>query len=473
MSLRRRQRLLTLIPALLGIFCTGNATADDESGQAIPQRPAIEFNRWQEDWSVLADPALRTEPLDDLKYIPLSNSDPHSYISLGAGLRERFESNDAPSFGVGGQPAEDYVIERAEVYADIHPDIHWQIFTEIQDDRAFWKQELTPVDADKFDVEQAFVAFTASLLDGTLKARVGRQEIGFDLQRFVSERDGPNVRQAFDAAWLNWEGKLWRFIAFWSHPVETVDVRPFDDYSNPHFQYGGFRAERKEVGPGTLSAYLTRYEDDGARFLFAQGNERRNIVDVRYAGDRGGIDWDLETMGQGGQIGERQIRAWNVGAITGYTLASFGWNPRVALQFDGASGNKSNGAGSFGTFNPLFPNGYYVTLSGYTGDTNLYHVKPSVTVSPLHNLKVTVAGGFLWRETTADAIYLQPDIPVVGTAGHGSHWSSAYAQLRADCVLTAHLTGALEFNHYAIGQTIRDAGGHDSDYWGVELKYQW
>ncbi len=32
-------------------------------------RPAILNNRWQEDWSALADPALRTEPLDSLKYI--------------------------------------------------------------------------------------------------------------------------------------------------------------------------------------------------------------------------------------------------------------------------------------------------------------------------------------------------------------------------------------------------------------------
>ena len=37
-----------------------------------PQRPAILFNRWQEDWSVLADPDVPREPLDKLKYIPLN-----------------------------------------------------------------------------------------------------------------------------------------------------------------------------------------------------------------------------------------------------------------------------------------------------------------------------------------------------------------------------------------------------------------
>ena len=35
------------------------ARAEEEA-----KRPEIRTNRWQEDWSALADPALRTEPLD-------------------------------------------------------------------------------------------------------------------------------------------------------------------------------------------------------------------------------------------------------------------------------------------------------------------------------------------------------------------------------------------------------------------------
>ena len=455
-----------LIPAL--------AQESDSPGGAItPERPSIEFNRWKEDWSVLADPALRTEPLDDLKYIPFSSSDPKSYMSLGAGLRERFESNDAPSFGVGKQPSEQYVIERAEVDVDIHPNAHWQLFTQLQDDRAFGKQVLTPVDADKFDLEQAFIAYQGSLGGGTLKMRIGRQEIGFDLQRFVSERDGPNVRQAFDAAWVDWEKAPWRLITFWSHPVKDVDVHPFDDYSSPHFQYGGFRVERRDVGPGAVSVYVSRYELDDSKFLFATGYERRDIVDARYAGARDDFDWDLEAMGQGGTLGPKRVSAWALGALNGFTFRDIQWLPRVGLQVDAASGTRRPESTTVGTFNPLFPNGYYVTLSGYTGDTNLLHFKPSITISPVRGLKVMGAVGLLWRETTADAIYLQPDIPIQGTAGRGGRWTAVYGQLRADCVFNAHLTGALEINDYAIGETIRQVGGHDSDYVGLELKFQW
>ena len=87
------------------------------------------------------------------------------------------------------------------------------------------------------------------------------------------------------------------------------------------------------------------------------------------------------------------------------------------------------------------------------------------------DLSVMAAMGLQWRATTADAIYVQPNVAVAGTAGHGSPWSGVYAQLRADYRFNANLTGAFEAVHYQIGDTLRRAGGHDSDYIGIELKY--
>jgi len=94
----------------------------------LPARPTIGMNRWQEDWAVLADPSLRTEPFDNLKYIPLSPDDPKSYVSFGLDLRERFESLNASTFGVGGIPVQNYVLDREYIHADIRPNQNWQIF---------------------------------------------------------------------------------------------------------------------------------------------------------------------------------------------------------------------------------------------------------------------------------------------------------------------------------------------------------
>ena len=439
----------------------------------LPARPTIGMNRWQEDWSVLADPSLRTEPFDNLKYIPLSPDDPKSYVSFGLDLRERFESLNAATFGVGGIPVQNYVLDREYIHADIRPNQNWQIFIQLQDDYAPGKSIITPVDRDPLDLAQGFVTYSGDLADGEVKVRVGRQEMAFDLQRFVSIRDGPNVRQAYDAAWLDWEKDPWRIISFWSEPVVYIPQGVFNDYSNGHFQYGGFRVERRDVGPGRLSAYYSRYDLDNSHFLFASGSERRNIFDVRYAGDYAGWDWDLESMVQTGSVGAKTARAWALGTLGGFTFADANWRPRLGLQVDAATGDQNPKSSTLGTFNPLFPNGYYFTLAGLTTYANLIHVKPSVTVKPTSALTFLAAAALQWRETTADAVYVVPNIPVRGTAGSAGRWTGAYGQIRAEYAFNGHLTGAIEAVYFGVGSAIRRAGGHDSDYVGVELNFGW
>ena len=434
-----------------------------------PARPKILFNRWQEDWSVLANPAVPREPLDDLKYIPLA---PNAYLSLGANLRERFEANDAVNFGVGGAKPQEYIISRLEADADLR----WsglQAFVQFQSDFAPGKSRLTPVDQNRLDLEQAFLAYTAEIGGGTLRLRAGRQQIGFDLQRFISVRDGPNVRQSYDALWADYEHGGWRFISFYSQPVQNRDLHTFDDYSSNHLTYGGVHAEYKTSDQSSATVILSQFKQDNAHFLSASGTELRNILDLRYAGQADNFDWDLEWMGQSGHIGNDSIKAWAMGLRTGYILSDIGWTPRLGFQLDAASGDSNPHDRTLGTFNPLFPNGYYLALAGYTGYTNFIHVKPSVTVKPTTNLSATIAVAAQWRETTADAVYTLPNIPVAGTAGRGGSYTGTYLQARFDWQATEHFSAALEAVRFQVADSIRQAGGHDGTYLGVEGKIGW
>jgi hypothetical protein len=442
------------------------AQADDSEAS----RPTILFNRWQEDWSVLANPEVPREPFDDLKYAPLWTG---AYVSLGADIRERFEAQDAENFGVGDTPSQEYVISRTEG----HVDFHWdglQAFVQLQSDFAPGKLILTPVDQDRLDLEQAFVAYRIEFGDGgELQVRAGRQQIAFDLQRFISVRDGPNVRQSFDALWMEYKLGKWLFTGFYSQPVQDRDLRVFDDYSSNSFTYGGVHAEYRFTGTIGVSASISQFKQDDVRWIAVAGDELRNVFDGRFFGTYKDFDWDVEGMGQLGHIAEDHIAAWAIGALAGYTFEAVGWTPRLGLQLDAASGNSNPNSKTFGTFNPLFPNGYYVTLAGFTGYTNFVHVKPSITVKPVPELTVMLAVADQWRETTADAVYTQPDIPVAGTANHGSAYTGAYVQGRLDWQVNAHLTASLEAVRFNVAESVIQAGGHDGNFVGVESKFAW
>lgn len=474
--MRGSRRLIATLGAMIaaaaGSHAQAQATSPEntaDSAVKTPARPAIKSNRWQEDWSALADPALRTEPLDRLKYLPLGDV---GYVSLGATLRDRFETNDASAFGISGRD-DSYVLQRFQVHADARLGENWEVFTQLEDVRAFGKHQLGGADQNRLDLRLAFVAYDKTVDGRTFKARVGRQDMAFDLQRFVSSRDGPAVRQSFDAVWADYETGTWRFIGFLSQPVQYADDKAFDDRSSGHFRFDMLRVERHVHGTNELSAYYARYARSLGRYGDAVGEEDRDVFDARYAAKIGAWDWDLEGMAQRGSVGSTTVRAWAMGAVGGYTLKGARWTPRLGLQVDAASGDHRKGDGELGTFNPLFPNGVYFTKGSYTGYANLVHVRPSVTVKPTPKLSLQVAAAAQWRETTRDAIYTAPNIALPGSAGVGGRWTGAYGQVHADYVFNRHLTGLLEAVHYDVGQAIRAIGGRDADYLGIELKFGW
>ena len=284
-------------------------------------------------------------------------------------------------------------------------------------------------------------------------------------------RDGPNIRQSYDAAWADYEIGTWRIISFYSRPVQDRNERVFDDYSSTKLTLSGFRVERQLNASTSLAAYFTHYTEAGSHYLTASGNERRGNFGVHMSGKSGTVDWNAETMTQLGQVGPDGVFAWAVGALAGYSFQKTPWKPRLGLQLDAASGNSNPHSHTLGSFNPMFPNGSYLTLAGYSGYVNFMQVKPSITLHPTSALKLMLAIAPQWRQTTADAVYTQPDIAVAGAAGQPGTYTGTYGQIRLDWTICPSAAFAIEAVHFQVGNVIRRAGGHHGDYVGVQISY--
>jgi hypothetical protein len=452
------------VTVLLCSFTAARAPAQDSTAE----RPQINWlNRSEEDWSALADRSLTIGPFDSLKYVPLG-VDSDSYLSFGLTTRQRIESS---SFRLGIIGEDAYLLSRLQAHADVRLRSRVQLFVQVADYRAPGAGLKTPVDQNRLDVEQAFAGVAFTVGPGTLLVRLGRQEVPLDRQRFISNRDGPNVRQPVDALCVIYDSATWRLAGYYTQPVQTIDGSAFDDSSSRRLTFSGVRVERRRFAGGVVSLYFASLRDASAASVAITGRETRHVFDVRYAGKRGTWDWDVEGMGQGGRLGDKVIRAWGIGSVLGRTFDTDTLSPRLALQGDAASGTTNSHPDRVGTFNPLFPNGSYVTLAGYPGYANFLHVKPSVTLQPTRSTSIVLAGAGLWRATTSDAIYVLPAMPVPGSSGRPGAYSGSYAQVRAEWRLSPHLTSTLELDRFWHGDVLRSSGANDGHYASLDLRF--
>jgi hypothetical protein len=186
--------------------------------------------------------------------------------------------------------------------------------------------------------------------------RGGRQEIGLGSQRLVSVRDGPNIRCAFDGVRGFWSDGPYRIDALYFKPV-TILPGSFDDKTSNTEHLGGIYLTGPVPRLGALNAdlYWFDYARDAAKFASGTADERRQLVGARLFGKASGFDWDVGGVCQGGSFGARDISAWTIASNFGYTFANLPASPRLGLKADIASGDKSGGKGSLGTFNALYP----------------------------------------------------------------------------------------------------------------------
>jgi hypothetical protein len=372
--------------------------------------------RADENYAYLADRPRNA--YENFKYIPLPGD---VWLSLGGEARERLDSFSATRFGQG--PSDSYVLQRLLVHADAHFGEHARVFVQLGQADAFGKSTpLSPSDVNRFDVQNAFVDFTWS----PIRLRLGRQELLFNAtQRFVSVREGPNLRQSFDGARLTWRaGGGLTVDAFASRPVNYAGGAFDDSADASQAFYGAYLAQKTSLGEADL--YLLVLERDHVTFGARKGNERRQSYGARLAGKRAAWDYDVEGVFQTGAFAGETIRAWAVGATAGYTFRS-AWSPRLGLEVDAGSGDSNPDDQRLGTFNPLFPKGAYFNESALTSWANSTIVRATIGLEPARNISLQASVSPRWKTASEDAVYLQPYTPLSGSAGaHGDGIGAAW-----------------------------------------------
>ncbi len=452
----------------------GALLAAQPAGAARP--PPFPY-RVEEDWTFLRDPSLRTDPVDRLKYLPIGPAAADTSLTLGGELRHRYEyyRNDL----WGGVPDDDdgYHHFRFMLHGDVRVGGRWRGYVELKSGLVADKQApLKPPEKDRLDLHQAFIEWRHPLGQNgtTLLLRAGRQEFNYGSSRILTFRDGPNVRQSFDAALARLQTKTWKIDAFYGRPSET-DPGIFDNQTvEQQLIYGLYGVTPFKGIPGaSLDLYFMGYDRDNARYPSGIGNEERFSVGARFWGRRGAVDFNFETLAQWGTFRDEDIRAWTLASDTGYTLSGAPTRPRLYLKANIISGDRRAGDGRLGTFNALYPRGAYFGDIGQLGPANLYNLHPGIIGRLGERWTYHLDGVFYWRYGKADGAYNAGGALV--RLPNGS--DARYIGSQVDAVLTwtynRQLSVETAYARFWAGTFLEESGPSENvDYVSVLTRYR-
>ncbi|MGA8659744.1 MAG: alginate export family protein [Chthoniobacterales bacterium] len=489
---------LAFIPSATGAQTSASSSYSSEDTALRPESvvsgypvsPTYTLSRYDEDYSFLANPANRTEPLDLIKYIPLFDWGPLYFVTLGGDIREQYEFIENDNFGLGSVNNHGYWLQRLMPYSDWHFGPFFRAFVQLKSSEEEGREPgPRPIDRKRLDFNQAFVDFSyprsnLSANKSWFTLRLGRQEIDLGDERLLAVRQGPNTEQSFDGARLILNSPEFRVDLF-ALRVDADRSGYFDD--DPSWSretvwgmYSTFPLTTKsttaKLNNISLDLFYIGFQHVGARFNAGVGNEVRHSIGGRLwrAHHINGLDFNLFGVFQFGSFGGKPISAFSAAFDAGYKLFNLPWAPRIAGSLQISSGDSSLNGSKLETFNAMFPAGYYYggALVGQTGPANAIILQAELDLHPTATLGIYLKTFFFWRQDTADGLYNVPGGLIISGSTNNRRYVGASPTVLITQQLGRHLAISLSYYHfYRGGFLTSQVGTKDVDYFSAWTSY--
>lgn len=348
---------------------------------ALMTTPAFDI-----DFRYLDTPGHEKDLFDPVKRIKLSSD---WLLSFGGNFWYRY-THETDSRLNAADINNDFHMLRTRFHADLWYRDRVRLFAELLDARAFGS-ELPPLVTDRnhADLLNLFTDIkVASVNNGPVYLRVGRQELLYGSQRLISTLDWVNTRRTFQGVKAFWRTPEWDLDAFWVRPmiIEKGNVDNWDTQQN----FFGLWATHKPKPGHLIDLYFLSLENErnlaAANVLagnILQGNSHVHTLGGRLAGNFDNFLYELEGMYQFGRRSGLDVSAFAVATGVGYRLP-LPMNPQGWIRYDFASGDSRHNDGRSNTFNQLFPFGhYYLGFLDRVGRQNIHDFNAQFTMHPM------------------------------------------------------------------------------------------
>jgi hypothetical protein len=315
-------------------------------------------------------PAREPFRLDDALGLPMR-------LTLTVDQRTRYEYLDN-QFRAGSPGSDQILALRTRVGVRLRVTDWLLLGGEFQDSRAYLEDANTPINTGLVNAAELLRAYAELTFDGPLggshDVQVGRLTMDVGSRRLVARnrfRNTSNAFTGFDWSWRGLKGRELR--VFYTLPVQrlpqdTPSLRNNKvrfDSDDSDYKFAGLLV--KDVLPWGDPAELYIFglnEDAAYDATIGETIPRRELGTPGFRLHRdpkdGHLDYELETAFQFGSSRSTLTGPLNLDHFAylthltlGYTFSS-AWNPRVALHYDYASGDKRPLDGDNGRFDTLF-----------------------------------------------------------------------------------------------------------------------
>lgn len=430
---------------------------------------------WDVDWSYLAQPSAPDssdrDQTDRFHFISLGSN---SFLSITGQIRERGEYQDQPAFGAQ-HPDNGYLLQRYLFSSDLHVSERFRTFIQL-DSGLINGRDGGPrpgIDEDKLDFNQGFIDITPVKSSvHSLTVRAGRQLISFGSTRLIATGAGLNVEQPFDGVRVMLHAGKWTSDGLAVRPTVTKSGI-FDNEPNPTEELWGLYLSRAlPVLHTNIDLYYLGFDHKSVRYAQGTGREQRETIGSRIWSRTPTWDYDFEYTDQFGRFSTGNIQAWGTGYHVGYTFQHTRFAPHPELDGGVLSGDHNVHDNTLSTFNPLFPNGNFLSQSILLGPFNLIIVRPTFKTALTRKASTNTNVELLWRQATEDGVYNIAGILTHAPGNSTARFIGIQIQQEVDYNFTRHLSGSLAYEHFFTGDFLKQSPpGHSLNFVSPQLTY--
>lgn len=401
------------------------------------------------------------------------------FLKMDIQFRYRLESRDNFDFNDSVDDKDAFSLYRSRLNLALVPNKQIKLFAQLQDARVSDSQftNKSPYE-DYMDLRQANVQFNG-LLDFLgedvpgVGLVIGRQDFSYGSQRLLGPFDWSNVaNQTFDSAKASVDLKdaKVKVDVLGGVLVPNKSPREFNDFldGTTKDRMGAYYLTWQGIEKVNVEQYVIfRKTNKGVSFGPSGSRELDEwTVGGRLVGQGiKGFDYELESAWQTGDFDDKDINALMAVAVLGYTF-EHSWSPRVALEYDYASGDNDASDGTRRTFDNLYPtNHIHYGFMDLVSLQNLNNVRLQGSVKPTKKLKLQADYHYINLDTYKDSLYsASRAVSRTAAASHGSDLSTHVGDevdLTVNYKFNDSLNVLVGYSHFFAGKYLAQTGAND------------